>query len=241
MDTVLIKHNPSSPASGVHLDSPSLSAAAIPGSLPLRNPNQERFARARSLLLPRLDAYCQAFDKDRSAPSPKQLHAARGNAARLERAKAMQDRIARLTRQDEEVLAEKRKRLEEFLWLIHEANPADLWEVAEKIKTDEDGEPVLDEKGRPVKIRYQRARFLADLPEDVQRIVEGVTITDSGKVVTKTYSKMQANQELRKLLGIGVVSGVVGDDISDISTAQIVAELHALGVDVKFAMQVTSR
>jgi hypothetical protein len=216
--------------------------AKIAGARPLRKPAHERYARGRSLLLPKLDAYCMAFGLDRSGMTPEQLHCARGNASRLEGGRGcpgMADRIAYLTRGDEEVLAEKRKRLEEFLWLVHEANPADLWEVAEKPKLDDDGEPMLDDAGNPIMVKYQRARFLADLPEDVARIVQGVKITDSGKIVTETYSKMQANMELRKLLGIGTMPmNPSGDDVSNMSTAEIVAELRGLGVDIRIGVSV---
>jgi type II secretory pathway component GspD/PulD (secretin) len=215
-------------------------APIVAGSLPLGKRAQERYARARSLLLPKLDAYCQAYGLDRAEMTVEQLHCARGNASRLEARRAVAQRIAYLSRQDEAALADKRRRLEEFLWLVHEANPAELWEIAERVKTDEDGNEILDDDGKPVVVRYQRARFLAELPEDVARIVEGVQITESGKIVTKTYSKMQANQELRKLLGIGAVSAATGDDVGELSTTQIVAELNALGVEVKIGVSITN-
>jgi hypothetical protein len=212
----------------------------VPGSLALPKHTHERYARARSLLMPKIEAYCQAFRLDRSAMTPEQLHCARGNASRLENRLHVADRIAYLLRQDEEALTEKRRRLEEFLWLVHEANPAELWEIVERPKIGEDGEPEMDDDGNPVMVRYQRARFLAELPEDVARIVQGVKITDSGKVVTETYSKMQANQELRKLLGIGVATGQTGDEIGEMSTTQIVAELNAMGVEVKIGVSITN-
>jgi hypothetical protein len=53
-------------------------------------------------------------------------HDAVSNATRLERRQDVCDRIAFLVRQEEEVLAEKRKRIEEMLWAIHEANIGDL-------------------------------------------------------------------------------------------------------------------
>lgn len=237
MDALVAQDSPD--FGGVGL--PALAAPVpMPGAMGLRKTQHESFARSRSLLVPKLDAYCRAFRLDRSVMTVAQIHCARGNASRLEHRLDVAERIAFLMRQDEETLAEKRKRIEEFLWLVHEANPADLWEVAERPKLDEDGEPAVDDDGKPIMVKYQRARFLGDLPEDVQRIVEGVNITDSGKVVTKTYSKMQANQELRKLLGIGATGGAIGDDVGELSTTQIVAELNALGVDVKFAVQVTS-
>jgi hypothetical protein len=211
--------------------------APIPGSGQLSD-RHERFARARALLLPKVEAYCQAFRLDRSTLTLEQLHAARGNASRLERRREVEARIAYLAHQEEAVVLEKRRRLEEFLWLIHEHNPAELWEVEDRVLLNKAGNPVIvDDK--PVTYQVQRARMLADLPEDLCRVVEAVQITDSGKVVTKTYSKMEANRELRKLLGLGATNGPLSDDVGEMSTTQIVAELNALGVEVKIGVQVT--
>ena len=49
------------------------------------------------------------------------------NACRLERRSEIRDRIAYLTRQAEELIAEKRQRIEERLWAIHEANIQDFF------------------------------------------------------------------------------------------------------------------
>jgi hypothetical protein len=216
--------------------------ADIPGTRPLRRPAHERYARARALLLPKVDAYLQAFGLDRSGMTPGQLHCARGNASRLEGGRGcpgMSDRIAYLTRGDEKVLAEKRKRLEEFLWLVHEHDPRELWETAERPLLNKLGQPIKGPDGHPIMIKYQRAKAMEDLPDDVARIVQVVKITDSGEIVTETYSKMQANVELRKLLGIGNVPAAMGgDDLSTVSTAEIVAELQGLGVDIRIGVGV---
>ena len=89
---------------------------------------------------------------------------------------------------------------------MHEANVADLWETVEVPVLDKDGNPVLDKDGNAVMEKIQRPRLLSELPEDLQRVVEGVNIDGHGRMVPKVYSKFQANVELRKLLGIGAVA-----------------------------------
>jgi hypothetical protein len=74
-------------------------------------------------------------------------HDAVSNATRLERRQDVRDRIAFLVRQEEEVLAEKRKRIEETLWAIHEANIGDFLETVEVVKVNKDGKAETDEAG----------------------------------------------------------------------------------------------
>ena len=104
---------------------------------------EERFARLRSLLRPKADAYRQA------GLTSQKDHDAAGNASRLERRRDVQDRIAYLSRQEEEILQLKRARIEEFLWAVQESNVAELWETAEVDKTDKQGKPILGEDGEP--------------------------------------------------------------------------------------------
>ena len=217
----------------------SLPAVLPPaGSARLRIEKHELYAHKVAALIPKAKAYCEVFGYDQNDPA--QYHAARGNASRLERRKDVQARIAWLSRQSEDMLAAKRERLESWLWSVMEHNPAEMWEIAERPMLDEKGKPVIDnDTGDFVMVKYQRARFLKDLPIDAMAAVEGIQITESGKVITKTYSKMQANQELRKLLGIGATNGSTNaDDLDGMSTAEIVAELQTLGVDVRLSVTV---
>jgi len=209
---------------------------ASPGSLPLRARNQELYCWRAAALIPKARAYCEAFGYDET--DPKQYHAARGNASRLERRKDIQARIAWLSRQQEEILAQKRERLEAWQWAVLEHNPADFYEIAERPLLDAKGTPILDKAGEFIMVKYQRAKFLQDLPAEALKAVEGLQITDSGKVMVKTYSKMQAHDALRKMLGIGAVNGVMRDEVGDMSTAEIVAELQTLGVDVRLSVTV---
>lgn len=209
------------------------------GSLPLRNQRHERFARLITTLIPKAKAYLEAFQLDPAAMTPEQLHCAQGNASRLEKHKAVQARIAWLSRQQEDILAQKRERLEAWQWAILEYNPAEFYEVAERPLLDAKGKPILDKGGEFIMIKYQRAKFLRDLSPEALAAVEGLQITDSGKVMIKTYSKMQAHDALRKMLGIEKMPMRSVDDVDGMSTAEIVAELQTLGVDVRLSVSVT--
>jgi hypothetical protein len=88
---------------------------------------------------------------------------------------------------------------EEVLWLVHEANVADLWETVEVPKFDKDGNPVLDKDGYAAMEKIQRPRLMSELPQDLQRVVESVSIDGHARMVPKVYSKLQANAELRIL------------------------------------------
>ena len=199
--------------------------APLLGSQPMRQPKVERFCRLRALLRPKADAYRQ------SGFASKSDHDAIGNASRLERRHDVQERIAYLTRGDEELLREKQKRIEEMLWLIHESNVADLWKTIEVEKRDKSGKLLLDAAGKPIMVRRQIPKPLDELPEDVQRVVE--KLDEKGQ--PQLYSKLQANAELRKLLGIGAVTRDDGD-MGRLSDAELVAQLAAqareLGIDI---------
>jgi hypothetical protein len=207
----------------VPLDAP----APFPGFAPLRNDRHEKFAFKRALLTPKAEAYRAA------GWTAKDDHAAAGNASRLERRPDVAARIAYLRRRgDEQILHAKRERLEEFLWTVHESNIASLWETAEVEKRD-----ITGEDGKPVMVKRQVPKLLSDLPEDVARTVETCGVDENGRVIPKPYSKMQANQELRKLLGIGVVTGAGGDgEVVRLTDAELIAQLsnqaRELGIEI---------
>lgn len=212
----------------VPLDAPTPFA----GFAPLRNDRHEKFAFKRALLMPKAEAYRAA------GWSAKDDHTAAGNASRLERRPDVAARIAYLRRHgDEQILHAKRERLEEFLWTVHESNIAALWETVEVEKRDKKGNVILGEDGKPVMVKRQVPKLLSDLPEDVARIVETCGVEENGRVVPKPYSKMQANQELRKLLGIGVVTGADGDgEVARLSDAELIAQIseqaRQLGIEI---------
>jgi hypothetical protein len=93
-------------------------------------------------------------------------HDAVSNARRLERR-----RIAFLVRQEEEVLAEKRKRIEEMLWAIHEANIGDLWETYEAAKVGKDGQLEVDADGNMLTVKKERPRLISELSPDILQTV----------------------------------------------------------------------
>jgi hypothetical protein len=82
-----------------------LLALAPPGSRALKNAKYERYCRLRASALPRIKAYREAgwetSDDD----------AAYSNACRLERRPGVRERIEHLSHQDEELVAEKRRRI----------------------------------------------------------------------------------------------------------------------------------
>jgi hypothetical protein len=51
--------------------------------------------------------------------------------------------------------------------------------------------------------KIPRPRLLSELPEDLQRLIESVTTDAADRLIPMMYSKMTANQELRKLYRVG--------------------------------------
>ena len=162
-------------------------------------------------------------------------HDAVSNATRLERRQDVRNRIAFLVRQEEEVLAEKRRRIEQTLWAIHEADIGDLWETYEITKVDQDGKAETDEAGNMLKVKKERPRLLSDLPPDIARLIEDVTIDSKGRLIPKLYSKLQASKELRAMLNIGRPEERA-TDLSRLSDAELVAQLadqaKELGIEI---------
>jgi hypothetical protein len=163
-----------------------------PGTFPLRKPAHEIYARERALMLTPLQAARKAGFANMTA----------GNATKLDRKRKIRDRIAFLTRQDEEILKDKRARLEAFLWVALEADPCDFFEDAEEPIVDEDGDPVLDADGKPGVRRFQRLKPFSEIDPELRRLIEGLSYTDKGRPNLRTVPKLQANIELRRMLGI---------------------------------------
>jgi hypothetical protein len=198
---------------------PQLPVVSLPGSQPLSNARHEHFCRLRSLLCPKGQALREAGMR------AVKNHDAASNATRLERRRDVRDRIAFLVRQEEEVLAEKRKRLEERLWAMHEASLQDFFESYEEPVTDKQGDEIIDEGGSPKRRKRERPRLLTDLPPELAAVIEDVTIDAKGRAIPKLYSKMQASKELRSMLNIG--KPVEAADISRLSDTELVAQVSA--------------
>ena len=93
-----------------------LPALPSPGSRELKNPKYEKYCRLRASLQPRVQAYREVgweTSDDDDAYS---------NACQLERRLAIRERIAFHSHQAEQQIAEKRQRIEEALWNIHDAD-----------------------------------------------------------------------------------------------------------------------
>ena len=90
-----------------------------PGSRALKNTKYEHYCRLLESIQPRIAAYREAgweTSDDENAYS---------NACRLERRPGVRERIEYLSYQAEELIAEKRRRIEETLWSMHEADIGD--------------------------------------------------------------------------------------------------------------------
>jgi hypothetical protein len=175
---------------------PSELVVVTPGSQPLRNPKHERFARLRATLRPKVEAFRQcglraATDK-----------IAVDSAWRLEHRKDVADRISYLSRQDEELIKAKRARLEESLWHMLEADVVDVFETTEVPRLNSKGEPVLDKDGHPVAQKRQVVRDLQQVPPELRHAIESISVDAKGQTTAKLHNKLQANAELRKMLGL---------------------------------------
>jgi hypothetical protein len=114
-------------------------------------------------------------------------HDAVSNATRLERRQDVRDRIAFLVRQAEEVLAEKRKRIEETLWAIHEADIGDFFETVEVAKVDKDGKAETDEAGNMLTLKEERPRLISELSPDIAKLIEDMTFDSKGRLIPSLY------------------------------------------------------
>jgi hypothetical protein len=154
---------------------PQLPVVSLPGSQPLSNARHEHYCRLRSLPWPKAQALREAGMR------AVRNHDAVSNATRLERRQDVRDRIAFLVRQEEEVLAEKRKRIEETLWAIHEADIGDCFETYEAAKVDKDGKAETDEAGKMLTVKKERPRLIGDLAPDLRKAIEHIQVDARGK------------------------------------------------------------
>src|SRR5262249_48035988 len=135
------------------------------------------------------------------------------NACRLERRPGIRERIEYLSRQGEELVAEKRRRIEERLWAMHEADIGDYFEQHEV-----DGKVI------------ERPKLLADLPPEISKNIEKITIDGRGRAVPQLYSKLAANQELRKMLNFGRTDD--RNDLARLSDAELIAQLSDMAKEL---------
>jgi hypothetical protein len=184
----------------------------------------------RAALQPRAQAYREAGWNTSSDDG------AYSHACRLEHRLGVKERIEFLSRQNEGLIADKRRRIEEALWNIHEADIGAFWETYEAAKTDRDGKLATDQDGRMLTVRKQRAKLINDLPPEARKLIEDVTIDRNGNVIPKLYSKAQANRGLRELLNLGRTEDRPENDVSRLSDAELIQQLseqaNQLGVKI---------
>ena len=166
---------------------------------------------------------------------------AHNNASRLENKPGIKDRINYLTKQAEERIAEKRARIEERLWAMHEANIQDFF------ITDDDLNPT-ETSGNPAEIANNpnqhkvavspRVRVvprpLTELDPETAKLIEDVTVDSKGRLIPKLYSKLQANRELRAMLNISAKQSA--PDVTQLSDSELLAQLaqqaKELGIEI---------
>jgi terminase small subunit-like protein len=190
-----------------------LLAIASPGSRVLKSAKYERYCRLRASLQPRVQAYREAgweTSDDDDAYS---------NACRLERRHGVRERIEYLSHQAGELIAEKRRRIEEQLWAIHGADISDYFET-------------IDIDGKTI----ERPKRLSDLPPEISKNIEKIAISANGRLVPQLYSKLAASQELRKMLNIGGQKDRPATDVSTLSDAELIQQLadqaKELGIEI---------
>ena len=164
---------------------------ASPGSRPLKNTRHERYCRLRASAQPRISAYREAGGETSDDDD------AYSNACRLERRPEIQNRIAFLTRQAEDVIAEKRQRIEERLWSIHESNIQDFFTTEITPITEKNGNPQTDGKVGVSCQARDVPRPLADLDPETAKLIEDVTVDSRGRLIPKLYSKAPGQQRTK--------------------------------------------
>jgi hypothetical protein len=147
--------------------------APADGSVVLADERYERYAHQRALMKSKLDAYRAAGFASVSD------QAASSNASKLEReVPAIVARIAYMARDMDGLRQEKRKRLEERLWLYHDGNVADYWETVDVEVRNKKGDVVLKADGTPKTKQIKRMKDLSQLtPEQQQHGDSGSTTT----------------------------------------------------------------
>ena len=203
----------------------------IPGSKPLKVAKYERYARYRAQALSRIEAFRKIGNE---AALDKTAH---NNATRLEKRPGIRDRINYLTRQAEERIAEKRARIEERLWAIHEANIQDFFITEADLNPTETNNPANNpDQGKVGGSSRARVvpRPLTELDPETAKLIEDVRIDSKGRFVPKLYSKAEASKELRAMLNIGKPSAE--RDITQLSNEELIASLaqqaKELGVQI---------
>jgi hypothetical protein len=82
----------------------------------------------------------------------------------------------------------------------------------------------------------EQPKRLSDLPPEIRKNIEKITIDGRGRTVPQLYSKLAASQELRKMLNIGGQKDRPETDVSRLSDAELIQQLadqaKQLGVEI---------
>jgi hypothetical protein len=190
----------------------------------LRNPKHEQFARERSFLTAPLVAARAAGYVKMTA----------GNAAKLDRNPKIRARIAELSKDDEDLVALKRRYLERLLMRVASADALDVWE------------PVIGANGKPTPGKY-RLKDLLSLPDDLRQAVASVTI-DGAKVKVEMLDKLTATAQLQKLWAqaLGVQPDEGGGLVANFAMLQLVNNYENMSETeiarrIAFALQAGTR
>jgi hypothetical protein len=205
------------------------------GSRPLKIKSHELYCRHRASALGRIEAW------RKSGHIAANDHVAEVNSRRLEKSPFIQARINYLVKQTEDRIAEKRTRIEERLWAIHEANIQDFFVAEDDLNpTDTSNNPaeIANNAGQGKVGGSPRARvvprLLTELDPETAKLIEDVQIDRKGRAVPRLYSKAWANAELRKMLNISAKSEP--PDVTKLSDAELIETLarqaKELGVEI---------
>jgi hypothetical protein len=209
--------------------------AASPGSRALKNAKYERYCRLRASAQPRIPAYREVGWETSDVDD------AYSNACRLERRSEIRDRIAYLTRQAEELIAEKRQRIKERLWAIHEANIQDFFTTENDLDPTEASSNPAEKTNNPDQQKVAvspRARVvprpLTELAPETAKLIEDVTVDRRGRLIPRLYSKMAASKELRSMLNLSARADAA--DVTRLSDQELLQTLaqqaRELGIEI---------
>ena len=163
------------------------------GSNPLPYASHERYARARALMHKPIEAARIAGFSETS-----------GASSKVERRRDVQARIAWLTRQPEETIAEKRMELEAYLWRALRYDPMIFWDGS-------------------------RLRDWAEIDPDDRTLIEGLMFTEKGKPNLRVTSRLAAHIELRKMLGGDAPAKIAQTDPSGDHAAPLAPVINLSG------------
>jgi hypothetical protein len=213
------------------------SVALVPvdvGSEPLAG-KLERFAQMLALRLPP-----DAAAREAQYPASGEPVTFAANARKRARLASVRSRVKWLARQEEEVLAVKRERLEERLWAWHESDIGAFYHMVDEIVFDADGMPILGADGEPKTRTVERLKLFSEMPPEQRLLVKSLRYTERGKPNLELYGADDANRELRKLNGLDVQRTAGEANFDRMSDAQIFHELarqaSELGVNVTLSI-----